>query len=74
MLSTPFSEIRRLIKFVEERASAIAVLAVINVKSCTRQLADCTHHSMRSSFLNDLEIEAIIEGWKREYGVSEKPV
>jgi D-alanine-D-alanine ligase len=61
VLSTPFSGIRRLIKFVEERAPAIAVLAVINVKSRTRHLADYTHHSMRSSFLNDLEIDAIIE-------------
>ena len=61
MTPTPFSEVRRLIEFIEERASSIAVLAVINVKSRTRQLADYTHHSMRSSFLNDLEIDAILE-------------
>jgi D-alanine-D-alanine ligase len=65
--STQFNEVRRLIEFVERRASEIAVLAVINVKSRTRQLADYTHHSMRTSFLNDLEIDAIV-GALRECG------
>jgi D-alanine-D-alanine ligase len=61
LLSAPFTQIRRLIELAEDRASAIAVLAVINVKSRSRHLADYNHHSIRSSFLNDLEIDAIIE-------------
>jgi D-alanine-D-alanine ligase len=60
MHSTPFEEIRRLIDLVDTRAREIAVHAVINVKSRTRQLADYSHHSMRTSFLNDAEIDAII--------------
>ena len=61
MASTPFAEIRRLIDVVSVRASEIAVHAVINVKSRTRQLVDYSHHSMRTSFLNDAEVDAIIE-------------
>ena len=61
MATTPFPEIQRLIEMVQERASEIAVLAVINVKSRTRQLPDYSHHSMRTSFLSDVEIDAIIE-------------
>jgi D-alanine-D-alanine ligase len=64
---SPFDEIRRLTAFVEGIAAKIAVLAVINVKSRSRQLADYSHHSMRSSFLNDHEIDAVI-GAFRECG------
>lgn len=67
MASSPFSKIRRLTEFVERTAAEIAVLAVINVKSQTRQLPDYSHHSMRSSFLNDLEIDSVI-GAFRECG------
>ncbi len=65
MDSTPFAEIRRLIDVVSLRASEIAVHAVINVKSRSRQLADYSHHSMRTSFLNDTEIDTIIESLRQ---------
>jgi len=64
---SPFDQIGRIAEFVERIAASIAVLAVINVKSRTRQLADYSHHSMRSSFLNDAEIDAVI-GAFRECG------
>lgn len=61
MPSRAFAHVHRLIESVEATASSIAVLAVINVKSRTRYLSDYTHHSMRASFLNDREIDTIIE-------------
>jgi D-alanine-D-alanine ligase len=61
MRATPLLEIRRLIDLVEEMAPSIAVLAVINVEGRTRRLPDYTHHSMRASFLSELEIDTIIE-------------
>ncbi len=64
MAPSPFDEIRRLTQFMERTAAEIAVLAVINVKSQTRQLSDYSHHSMRSSFLSDLEIDSVIEAFR----------
>jgi D-alanine-D-alanine ligase len=61
MASTQFAEIRRLIDVVSVRASEIAVHAVINVKGRTRLMVDYSHHSMRTSFLNDAEIDGIVE-------------
>lgn len=60
MLPTPFPEIQKLIEKVRRIAPQIAVLAVINVKTRSRQLEDYSHHSMRTSFLNDVEIDEII--------------
>lgn len=54
------SEIRRLIALAQREAAHTAVLAVVNVKSRTKHLSDYGHHSMRSSFLSDEEIDAVV--------------
>lgn len=55
-----FEQIQELIKETQKNASNIAILAVINVKSLSKQLPDYPSHSIRTSFLNDWEIDEFV--------------
>ena len=65
MVTDRFEQIRYLINEVRQKSSNIAVLAVINVKTHSKQLEDYHHHSIRSSFLNDWEIDDFISSLRR---------
>ncbi len=61
MTTFPTSEIQQMISNASAIAKDTALILIINVKSQSRQMDDYAHHSMRTSFLNDIEINEIIE-------------